>query len=233
MKISCLIVDDVKLNRKVVHDLITEYEFLEDVGEATNASEAVTALNELEPDVIFLDIEMPGMSGLDLFKSLPNPPVTIITTSHKEFAVESYEMNIFDYLVKPITRERFQKCAVRLQQHFSSKRKPGLADRFFLRVSNKYLSVRYDEVKYIEAMRDFVVVYHDKGKHVSMQTLKSFTEKLPEDKFIRVHRSYVVPISRIESIEGNVIRIQELKIPISESYRSRVMTILLGDNNVQ
>jgi len=212
-----------------MHDLIAEFDFLEEAGECGNAAEAITLLNELEPDVMFLDIEMPGMTGLDFLKSLSNPPLTVITTSHKEFAIESYEMNVFDYLVKPITRERFQKCAVRLEQYFKEKKKPHLPDQFFLKSSNKYIRIRYDEIKYIEAMRDFVVIYLDQTKHVTMQTLKSFASKLPDNQFIRVHRSYVVPISRIEAIEGNLLRIQEQKIPISDSYRDHVMKVLLGN----
>jgi DNA-binding LytR/AlgR family response regulator len=230
MKISCLIVDDVKLNRQAMHDLIAEFDFLEDAGECSNADEAMKLLNEFEPDVIFLDIEMPGVSGLEFLKSLPNPPLTVITTSHREFAVEGYEMNVFDYLVKPITRERFQKCASRIEQNFRAKRKSLFPDLFFLKVSNRYVRIRYDEIKYIEAMRDFVVIYLDQAKHVTMQTLKSFASKLPEDQFIRVHRSYVVSIHRIEAIEGSMIKIQEQKIPISDTYREHVIKTLLGGN---
>ncbi|MFI5135636.1 MAG: LytR/AlgR family response regulator transcription factor [Chitinophagales bacterium] len=228
MKISCLVVDDVALNRQTLLDLIAEVDSLESVGQCSNAEEAMNSLNELEPDVMFLDIEMPGMTGLDFLKSLSDPPLTVITTSHKEFAIESYEMNVFDYLVKPITRDRFQKCASRLHQYFKEKKKPPLPDQFFIRASNKYIRIRYEEIKYIEAMRDFVVVYLDAAKHVTMQTMKGFAAKLPEDKFIRVHRSYIVPISRIESIEGNIIRIADQKIPISEGYRDQVMKTLFG-----
>src|SRR2546428_514918 len=109
MKISCIEVDDVKLNRDAMLDLISEVDFLNCLGNFVNAAEALTALSELEPDVMFLDIEMPGLSGLEFLKSLTNPPVTVLTTSHKEFAAEGFEMNVFDYLVKPITRERFYK----------------------------------------------------------------------------------------------------------------------------
>ena len=229
MKISCLVVDDVALNREALIDLISETEPFELAGQRSNAAEALEALNELEPDVMFLDIEMPGMTGLDFLKSLPDPPITVITTSHKEFAIESYEMNVFDYLVKPITRDRFQKCASRLQQYFKEKKKPVLQDQFFLKVSNRHIRIRYDEIRYIEAMRDFVLIHLDSGsKHASVQTLKGFAAKLPDNKFIRVHRSYIVPISRIESIEGNIIRIGDLKIPISEGYRDQVMKTLLG-----
>src|SRR5437870_1024117 len=114
MKISCVEVDDVKLNRDAMLDLISGFDFLNPLGNFANATEAMTALTELEPDVMFLDIEMPGLNGLEFLKSLTNPPVTVLTTSHKEFAVEGFEMNVMDYLVKPITRERFAKCAQRL-----------------------------------------------------------------------------------------------------------------------
>jgi DNA-binding LytR/AlgR family response regulator len=227
MKITCLLVDDVKLNQQTLLDLTADFDFLQSIGVAGNAQEAATALRELEPDVMFLDIEMPGLSGLDLLKSLPDPPLTIITTSHKEFAVESYEMKVFDYLVKPISRERFAKTAERLSEHFRKNKKPSLADQFFMKVGNKYVRVRYAEIKFIEAMRDFVVVYLDHTKLATMQTLKSFTSQLPEGRFIRVHRSYVVPIARIDAIEGNMVRVQDQLIPISDSHKNMVMKILL------
>ena len=231
MKISCLIVDDVKLNREAMHDLITEFDFLEEVGQCSNATEALNALNELEPDVMFLDIEMPDMTGLDFLKSLANPPLTVITTSHKEFAIESYEMKVFDYLVKPINRERFQKCAERLNEFFKERKKPPLPDQFFLKVSGKYIRIRYSEIKYIEAMRDFVIVYLDSTRHVTMQTIKGFIAMLPEKQFLRVHRSYIVPVARIEAIEGNTLHIADVKIPLSESYKEPVLKLLLGNNN--
>jgi DNA-binding LytR/AlgR family response regulator len=228
MKISCLVVDDVALNRQALLDLAGEVEFLNIAGQCSNAQEALNAISELEPDIIFLDIEMPGMSGLEFLKSLADPPLTVITTSHPEFAVEGYEMQVFDYIVKPVTRERFHKCAERIVRYFKEKRKPLLADQFFLKDGNRYVRIRYDEVKYIEAMRDFVVVYLDKTKYATMQTMKNFAARLPEDQFIRVHRSYIVPIKKIEAIESGVLRIQEMKIPISDSYRAQVMKALLG-----
>ena len=122
MKISCLVVDDVALNRQALLDLAGEVEFLNVAGQCSNAQEALNAISELEPDVIFLDIEMPGMSGLEFLKSLADPPLTVITTSHPEFAVEGYEMQVFDYIVKPVTRERFHKCAERIVRYFKEKR---------------------------------------------------------------------------------------------------------------
>lgn len=231
MKITCLIVDDVPLNRRAMADLVGEAEFLEVAGECSNSTEALAALTELEPDVMFLDIGLPGLSGLEFLKSLTDPPLTIITTSYKEFAAESYEMRVFDYLLKPVTRERFQKSSERIVQHFRNKKNPLLPDQFFLKDGNRYVRIRYEEVKYIEAMRDFVVVYLDKAKYSSMQTMKTFASKLPEDQFIRVHRSYIVPIRRIEAIEGNILRIHDMKIPISDSYRNQVMKTLLGNSD--
>lgn len=228
MKISCLVVDDVALNRRAMTDLIEGIEAFEAAGECSSAEETKAVLTELEPDVMFLDIEMPGMSGMELLKSIPDPPLTVITTSHREFAAEGYELNVFDFLVKPISRERFQKCADKILEYFREKKKPALGDQFFLKEGNRYVRIRYDEVKYIESMRDFLTIHLDKSKYGIAQSLKSFCAKLPADQFLRVHRSYIVPIRRIESIEGNYLRIQELRIPIGDVYRKVVMKTLLG-----
>lgn len=228
MKITCIIVDDVKLNRDVMADLVNSIDFLHSLGSFENALSAVSALNDLEPDAMFLDIEMPGLTGLEFLKSLTNPPVTVITTSHKEFAVEGFEMNVFDYLVKPISRERFAKCAARLNNHFKSQKKPLLTDQLFIKAGNKFVRVKLGEIQYVEAMGDFVVVYSEKGKYMTLQNLKGFFSQLPEGQFMRIHRSYVVPIGKIEAIEGNTVRIENHAIPIGDSYRSNVMKLLLG-----
>ena len=228
MKISCLVVDDIKLNREIMTDLISGVDFLELAGTCENAMEAVNILNELEPDVLFLDIEMPGMSGLEFLKSLTNPPVAVLTTSHKEFAAEGFEMNVFDYMVKPITQERFSLCANRLNDLFKEKKKPVLAQQIFMKNGTKYLRVKLDEIIYVEAMRDFAVVHTEKGKLPTQHNLKEFTQHLPDDLFMRIHRSYVVPIGRIESIEGNMVKIMNHEIPIGESYKNYVLKTLLG-----
>jgi len=228
MKISCLVVDDEKLNRDIMLDLIAEVDYLSALGTCENATEAMNVLVELEPDVIFLDIEMPGISGLEFLKSLTNPPVTVLTTSHEEFAVQGFEMKVFDYLVKPISRERFAKCVNRLHDLFRARDKEVLGDQIFIKSNNKYIRVKLNEIQYIEAMRDFVMVYTDKGKLMTLHNLKEFTSQLPQNQFMRVHRSYVVPIGKIEMIEGNTVKIQNVQIPIGDSYRNSVMRTLLG-----
>jgi DNA-binding LytR/AlgR family response regulator len=228
MKISCVIVDDVQLNRDIMSDLIAGVAFLNLAGTFSDANEAMNALNELEPDVMFLDIEMPGMSGLSFLKSLPSPPVTLLTTSHKEFATEGFEMNVFDYLVKPITRERFAVSVSRLYRYFKTRKRPLLADQIFIKTGGKYIRVKLSEILYIEAMRDFVIVYTDKAKYVTLENLKEFSSHLPDDQFLRIHRSYVAPIRKIEMIDGNTVLIQNRQVPIGESYRHAVMRLLLG-----
>jgi DNA-binding LytR/AlgR family response regulator len=228
MRISCITVDDVKLNRDVMTDLVNSIDFLHSLGSFENALSAMSALNELEPDAMFLDIEMPDITGFEFLKSLTNPPITVITTSHKEFAVEGFEMNVFDYLVKPITRERFAKCAARLYEHFKAEKKSLLTDQLFIKAGNKFVRIKLGEIQYVEAMGDFVVVYSEKGKYVTLQNLKGFLSQLPEEQFMRIHRSYVVPIGRIDAIEGNTVRIQNHQIPIGDSYRSHVLKLLLG-----
>ncbi|MBA3648160.1 MAG: response regulator transcription factor [Chitinophagales bacterium] len=230
MKISCIAVDDVKLNREAMLDLISSAEFMEVVGSCTTALEASTLLKDLQPDVIFLDIEMPGMSGLELIKTLVHPPLIVLSTSHKEFAAEGFEMNVFDYLVKPVTHERFLKCVNKIYEYFKKKR-PLSGDQIFIKSNNKFIKVKLNEILYVEAMRDFVVLYTDKVKLVTLMNLKEFTTQLPENQFLRIHRSYLIPINRVESIEGNVVKIQNHEIPIGESYRNKVLNQLLGKDD--
>src|SRR6266513_4975110 len=134
-------------------------------------------------------------------------------------------MNVFDYLVKPITRERFAKCAARLYKHFKSGRKLLLTDQLFIKAGNKFVRIKLGEIQYVEAKGDFVVIYSEKGKYVTLQNLKGFFSQLPEEQFIRIHRSYVVPIGKIEAIEGNTVRIQNHEIPIGDSYRNNVLKL--------
>jgi len=228
MKISCLIVDDVKLNREIMLELISSTDFLTTVGNCENALEASNVLKELEPDVLFLDIEMPGMTGLEFIKTLLNPPLIVLTTSHKEFATDGFDLNVFDYMVKPITRERFLKCANKIYDHFKHKKTGAITEQIFIKANNKYVRVKLREILYVEAMRDFVIVYTDKAKLVTLMNLKEFSTMLPADQFLRIHRSYVIPIDRVETIEGNIVRIMNNEIPIGESYRNKVMSQLLG-----
>ncbi len=228
MNISCLVIDDVKLNREAMLDLIGSVEFLTQVGNCESALEAVNVMKELEPEVVFLDIEMPGMTGLEFIKTLQNPPLIVMTTSHKEYASEGFDLNVFDYLVKPITRERFTKCANKIYDHFKKRKGQPPIDQIFVKSNNKYVRVKLNEILYVEAMRDFVIVYTDKAKLITLMNLKEFTAQLPDDKFMRIHRSYVIPVNRVEAIEGNVVKILNHEIPIGESYRSKVMSQLLG-----
>lgn len=228
MKISCLIVDDVKLNREIMLELISSADFLTIAGNCENALEASNVLKELEPDVLFLDIEMPGMSGLEFIKTLLNPPLIVLTTSHKEFATDGFDLNVFDYMVKPITRERFLKCANKIYDHFRQRKTGTVAGQIFIKANNKYVRVKLKEILYVEAMRDFVILYTDKAKLVTLMNLKEFSTMLPADQFMRIHRSYVIPVDRVESIEGNIVRIMNNEIPIGESYRNKVMRQLLG-----
>lgn len=228
MKISCLVVDDIKLNREIVLDLISSVDFLTAAGTCENALEAAGMLKELEPDVVFLDIEMPGMSGLELIATLINPPLIVMTTSHREFAVEGFEKNVFDYMVKPISRERFLKCANKIYEYFKQQKGTTPVDQVFIKSNNKYVRVKLAEIIYVEAMRDFVVVFTEKAKLVTLMNLKEFSRMLPQSQFIRIHRSYVVPVNRVEAIEGNLVKILNHEIPIGESYRNKVMQQLLG-----
>ena len=229
MKIKCMIVDDEPLARRVLEKHISALPSLELMKACSNATEAAAYLHEHPVDIVFLDIKMPGITGLDFLKTLSNPPHVILTTAYSEYALEGYEYSIVDYLLKPISFERFLKAVNKIPERIEKTHihKDGISSRaqndfIFLRVDKVEHKVLFSDMRYIEGYGNFVKVYTKSKMILVAGTMAAIEERLPGDVFLRVHKSYVVSIKKIDTIEGNMIRIGEKVIPIGKTYKRDV-----------
>jgi DNA-binding LytR/AlgR family response regulator len=221
---KCLIVDDNKMARMAMKQLVSQVKDLELVKECEDAMEAYHAMNEKPVDLLLLDIEMPGMTGLELIKNLRNKkPLIIFTTAKKDYAVEAFELNVIDYLVKPVSPARFLQAIEKANETVASdKQEVKLNEQEFVFVKDNGVlkRINVDDILYLEAMGDYVKVHTASKFHVLHATLKSIEEKLPASKFIRVHRSYIVSLKKIDFIQEGVITIGKSTIPVADTYRS-------------
>lgn len=233
--IHFLIVDDEPIAHRIIEKYCESLPHLEKSGNSYNAFEAMQHLNNNTIDLLFLDINMPKLSGFDFLKTLSNPPRIIVTTAYKEFALEGYELNISDYLLKPFSFERFIKAVNKaippFQNNYSSNslseyQPKTSSDSFFLKGDKKHHQIHFDDLLFIEAYGHYTKVYVKNEMIVSPQKISSFTEFLPTSKFIRVHKSFIVSVKMIKQIEGNRIAILTHKIPIGQSYKSAVNQLL-------
>ena len=234
MKIKCIIIDDEPLARKGLREYITEIDFLELAGEFDNPVKATATLAKNEIQLILLDIQMPKITGIDFLKSLRTAPPVIFTTAYPQFAIDGYELNALDYLVKPISFDRFLKAALKAREYYELREKNNAtrsADKagfFFIKADNKLVKISLDDLKFVEALQNYVVVHTRDKKYITYLTFKAVEEYLPADRFIKTHKSYIVAADKIESIEGNTIRIGANDIPISRNLKEEVLEKLLN-----
>jgi DNA-binding LytR/AlgR family response regulator len=223
---KCLIVDDNKLARMALKQLVTQVQSLELVAECSNAMEAYNYLNSIPIDLLFLDIEMPEMSGIDLIKKLGNKrPLIIFTTAKKDYAAEAFELNVVDYLVKPITQPRLVQAVEKANETIeSSKEEVKVEEQGFVFVKDNGVLKRIsiDDIMFLEAMGDYVKVHTSQKFHVVHATLKSIEEKVPASKFVRVHRSYIVAINKIDFIQEGTITIGKTTIPVADTHKANL-----------
>jgi DNA-binding LytR/AlgR family response regulator len=210
--------------RMAMKQLVSQTENLELVTECVNAMEAYNFLNKNQVDLLLLDIEMPGMTGLELTKNLGSKrPLIIFTTAKTNYAVEAFELNVVDYIVKPVTPARFLQAIERANEAMASNKeevKVEKKDFIFIKDNGTLKKINIDDILYLEAMGDYVKVHTPQKFHVVHSTLKAIEEKLSEDKFFRVHRSYIVAISKIDYIQEGTIYINKTAVPIADTYRS-------------
>jgi len=223
---KCIIVDDNKMARMALRQLVSQVPSLELVAECTDATEALASLNNNHIDLLLLDIEMPDMSGLDLTRNLGNNrPLIIFTTAKKDYAVEAFELNVVDYLVKPLAFPRFRQSIEKAQEALeSNKEEVKVEEQGFVFVKDNGILKRIsiDDILFLEAMGDYVKVHTLQKFHVVHATLKSIEEKLPPSKFIRVHRSYIVAINKIDYIQEGTISIGKTTIPVADTHKSNL-----------
>jgi two-component system LytT family response regulator len=225
---KCLIVDDEPLALDIIENYLQRFEHVE-CRRCENALDAFRLLKEEKFDLIFLDIEMPMLTGLDFLGTLKDPPPVIITTAYRDYAVEGFEFEALDYLVKPISFPRFLKAFERAMKSVSttensSENNPADENEYlFLKVDRKFVKIMMSDILYIESLKDYIRVTTKSSSLISYQSLTSITEKLPTDKFIRIHRSFTIGIDKVNSIEGNCVEIDGKLLPISREHRQEVL----------
>lgn len=227
-EIKCLIVDDEPLARKLVAGYVEQLPGWEIKGICKNAIEAYETMMKTAVDVLFLDINMPVVSGLDFYRSLKDPPYLVFTTAYPEYAVEGFELEAVDYLVKPITFDRFMKTAQRIQEKLADTTATkdygsSSADYIFVKNFSKLVKVRFDSILYLEAQKDFVKFVTKEEDLLVGMTMKEAEDVLPLRLFLRVHRSYIISLPAVTAIYGNTIEIGSHQIPIGANYKEAVM----------
>lgn len=233
--INCIIIDDEPLARKGLREYISDVDFLHLVGEYDNPLKATEKVSGGDVQLLFLDIQMPKITGLDFMKTLQKPVPVIFTTAFPQYALDGFELNALDYLVKPISFDRFLKAALKAKEYYEVRQKndsdttaaPEKQEYFFIKADNKLVKVSFDDILFVEALQNYVVVHSREKKLITYLTFKSVEEYLPASQFIKVHKSYIVSASKIHSIEGNDIRIDQHHIPISRNLKEEVMEKLL------
>ncbi|HEY6899510.1 MAG TPA: LytTR family DNA-binding domain-containing protein [Puia sp.] len=230
--IKCIIVEDETLAQDVILNHLAHFDQLELVGVYRNAPEALEALQTREVDLMFLDIRLPGMSGLHFLSTLTDPPLVILTTAYAEYALESYEFNVIDYLLKPISLERFSKAMNklldgRLYSPAAKEAAPlSTSDHIFIKSNSKFFRVNFSEILYVQGMKDYLKIHTPDYTLITHQTMNDLEKTLPPRQFIRVHRSYLISIGHIRSIYGNTIEIGKVSIPIGLNYKDTVMSLV-------
>ena len=231
MKLNCLVIDDEPIAREGIEGFVEKVDFLELQGSLPHALNASKVLRQNPVDLIYLDIQMPDLTGLEFLRSLPHPPMVIFTTAHRKYAVEGFELDAVDYLMKPISFERFLKASNKALELFSSRVSPEEADEsyFFIKSDKQYIKIEYADICYVESAKDYVFIHTKEEKHLALLSLKQLEARLPSPQFIRVHRSYLVGISHIDVIQGNRIFISGQEIPISRNLQEEVFKRLVED----
>jgi DNA-binding LytR/AlgR family response regulator len=229
--LRCLVVDDDPMSVQVVLNCINNTPFLTAVGSYTNPVEAAEVLRTDPVDLLFLDVEMPLLSGIELLGTLQHPPLVVLITSSKDYAVQAFEHAVVDYLVKPVSYARFLQASQKALEAFQRAAAPSDtieaaapdADFTFVKVDNKLVRVSFDEVRYVEALGDYVHIVTGQSKLIVYSTMKAVEEKFPSSRFIRVHRSFIVNFNRIQALEDNSVLVEGKLIPVGQTYLRDVM----------
>ncbi|HFA49158.1 MAG TPA: response regulator transcription factor [Bacteroidetes bacterium] len=222
--LNCISIDDNPAALAALRQLIEQVDFLHLKGEFTNAVEALGIIQNKDIDLLFLDVEMPGITGLELVDSLENPPLIIMVTGKKEYALDAFEKHVVDYLLKPVRLPRFLSSVNFARKIYESRMaKKESSNTIFVKANGRWNKLNVADIRYLQAMGDYVRIFTKNEKYMVNKTMKTLMANLPPDKFARVHRSYIVNIDHIENIEENTIVTGRDVIPISERYKSAFM----------
>lgn len=238
MKLKCLLVDDEPLARAGMEEYVSSVPFLELVGVCTDALQAQELLRQAPVDLLLLDVEMPHMTGIEFLKSLKPPPMAILTTAFSEYALEGFELDVIDFLVKPIPYERFLKAVTKARDLREFRSAPGgttsLAPAYtFVKSGGKMERVYFDDILFVEAMQNYVIIHEGGHRLIVYMTLAAMEEQLPIDRFMRVHKSFIVALGRVNTIDGHDLVIGSHRIPVSRSLREEVSRRIIGDDRLR
>lgn len=232
--ISYILVEDSQVDELYIHSLLEPYSQLRSIGTAANAAEAVTIIHATKPDLVFMDIDLPDLSGIELLRSFKSIiPMTVFTTSHGEYALEGFELAALDYLIKPIEATRFQKTIKRIEEYWQMIQQAAAyqieiaKETITIKEGYNKIQVRLKDISYLEAMQDYTKVVTNSKKYMVNLNLSSFVLQLPEDTFIRLHRSYAVLKSNIQVLRKNEVVCKGITLPISKTYRSKLANLML------
>ncbi|HYK47895.1 MAG TPA: LytTR family DNA-binding domain-containing protein [Parafilimonas sp.] len=228
--IRCIIVEDETLAQNVIQSHLQRTPGFELVGICNNALEATETLSKHDVDLIFLDVQLPGMTGLNFLRTLQDPPLVVLTTAHAEYALESYEFNVIDYLLKPISFERFSKTVNKIVDgklftQAAKEKQTWPHDHIFIKSSGKFFKVNFSEIVYVESMKDYLKIYTADYRLITHQTMNEMEKMLPAKQFMRVHKSYIVSLAHIKTIQTNNIEVGKAFIPIGSNYKEKVMSL--------
>ena len=227
--ISCVIIDDEPLAAELLQSYVDREPQLKLLGTFNDAVSAVDFIKANKVDLLFLDIQMPHMNGIQLLKSLESPPIVIFTTAYSEYAAEGFELDAIDYLLKPFDVKRFQRAVAKAVEYRKAMVKTEVNATPFIFIKSEYqvIKINYDDIRYIEALDDYIKIYTTNTRPVlTLMTLKTIMEKLPDELFARVHRSYIISLNKLESVRNKRIKIGEIEIPIGSSYADNINKVL-------
>ena len=226
---TCIITDDEPIALEILEDYIRMVPGLQLAASCTNAMETMAVMQRQKIDLLFLDIRMPGISGLQLLKSMRDPPAVILTTAYPGYAVEGFDLDVVDYLLKPIAVERFLRAVARFRTRCESHAPPGYV---YVRSRGEWVKLDLAHIRYIEGLENYVRIYLNDKVLISLSTMKSIEESLPPDTFLRIHRSYIVNLGKVEAVGPRLFRIGKKDIPVGKSYRARVDQRMKDENTV-
>lgn len=228
-QIRCIITDDEPMARKGLQGYIEKTGFLTLTGVCEDALQLNQLLKQQTVDLLFLDIEMPYLSGIDFLKNAVNPPRVIFTTAYDQYALSGYELDVLDYLLKPVSFERFLKAANKAYDYFRLQQPSEAPDYLFVKADNRLEKIMYPEILFAEAMENYVGIYTENRKLITHSTLKALQDSLPPASFIQPHKSYLVNLDAIRAIEGNILHIHEYQVPVSKYLREAVMEKIINN----
>ena len=229
MKIKCVITDDEPIARKGLRGYIEKTDFLTLAGECENALQLNELLQKEQPELLFMDIEMPYINGIDFLSGIRNPPKVIITSAYEQYALKGYELNVTDYLLKPISFDRFLKAVNRVHELLQKEQESTPEPYLFVKTDKLLKKVTIQDILFIESMGNYVLIHTSSSKEITYSPLRSLLEVRPGNQFMQVHRSYIVQTSKVQAIEGNMLIIGTHKIPIARNLRDEVLNALLKD----